>query len=177
MDKKSLKEVLTEIVKDRSEEIYSLACEVIEIDEGKRTITADPINGNARLFDVRLQSEINGTTGLVIFPKKGSVVIVTFINKSIGFVSISTEVDKVLLNTEEVIINEGDNKGLVKVEPLTDKINALEKDVNQLKGLISSWVPVPTDGGAALKTVLSSWFSSQLTITLEGDIENDKVKH
>lgn len=177
MDTRNLKELLTEIVKNKNEEIYSLACNVLEVDEDKRTITAEPINGNAQIYDVRLQSELSASEGLVIFPKVNSVVIVTFINSMAGFVSLFTEIERVVLDCEEIAINGGDNKGLVKVEPLTDKINTLENELNNLKTLLASWVPVATDGGAALKTVLTSWFNSQITITLEDDLENKKVTH
>lgn len=172
-----LKEILREIVKTENEEMYSLACKVVEVSEDKRTLKADPINGNARLYDVRLQSEIGYSTGLVIFPKVGSVVIVTFINNFVGFVSLCTEIERVVLDCEEIAINGGDNKGLVKVEPLTDKINTLENELNSLKNLLASWLPVATDGGASLKTLLAGWFNSQITITLEDDLENKKVTH
>ena len=57
------------------------------------------------------------------------------------------------------------------------KINNLEKDINNLKTLIASWVPIPSDGGASLKTLISSWFSSKIIITRQLEIENTKVSH
>mgnify|MGYP000984092529 CR=1 FL=1 len=52
---------------------------------------------------------------------------------------------------EEVIINGGELGGLIKVQELTKKLNTIESELNSLKQLFASWVPVKGDGGAVLR--------------------------
>jgi len=47
---------------------------------------------------------------------------------------------------------------------------------NTLKAAFTSWVVVPTDGGAALKAITAAWAGSTITPTVLADIENDAVE-
>ena len=76
-----------------------------------------------------------------------------------------------------VIINQGNNGGVLNVVPVTSAFNALQDDGNQLKGLVDGWSPIPGDGGASLKTILSGWATALFTRTQRSDIEDVKVKH
>jgi hypothetical protein len=49
---------------------------------------------------------------------------------------------------------------MVRYAPMADSVNEIKDDSNNLKDLISSWTPVPNDGGLALKTLLTSWAAS-----------------
>jgi hypothetical protein len=176
--KKNIGELLRMITNDQTTEIYSIICEVTELNETERTVDVAPLNGDAEIFGVRLQSAISLNNGFVIFPKIGSVVIVTFLNKLTGYVSTFSEIDKIYIDSEnEIIFNDGSNDGIVKVSPLVNKLNTIENNINQLKSLFSAWVPVPSDGGASLKTFVSAWFSAQISPTQQTEIENDKIKH
>ena len=46
-----------------------------------------------------------------------------------------------------------------------------------MKQILSSWSPVPNDGGAALKGAIAGWASNKITQTKPDDIENIKIKH
>lgn len=176
--KKNIGELLRMITDDPTKEIYSIICEVTELNENERTVDVKPLNGDAEIFGVRLQSAIGLNNGFVIFPKVGSVVIVTFLNKLTGYVSTCSEIDKIYIDAEnEIIFNDGQNDGIVKISPLVNKLNAIENDINQLKGLFSAWVTVPSDGGASLKTLTATWSTGVLTPTTNPDIENTKIKH
>lgn len=125
--------------------------------------------------DVRKRASIGAgdeaKKGIVITPEKGSSVIVSRIGDSDEmFVEMFSDV-------ESIIFDGGDNEGLVKVRELTNKINTLETEVNNLKTIFSAWVPVPSDGGAVLKTAITTWAGSQLQMTNKADIQNDKIKH
>lgn len=125
--------------------------------------------------DVRKRAAIgtgdDAKKGIVITPVSGSSVIVSRIGDSDElFVEMFSEV-------ESVVFNGGENEGLVKVKELTNKINALENDINNLKTAFSTWVIVPSDGGAALKLITTTWFGSQLAVTNKSDIQNEKIKH
>ena len=78
---------------------------------------------------------------------------------------------------ESIVFDGGENEGLAKVKELTEKINALENDINSLKTAFSTWVTVPSDGGASLKAITATWFSAQLAVTNKSDIQNEKIKH
>ena len=105
-------------------------------------------------------------------PAVGSVVIVG---------SLTGDLDHLVVlsmdRTEEVIINGGKLGGLIKVQEITQKLNALESEVNNLKQLLASWVPVKGDGGAVLRGLLGSWAGKRLTLSRREDYEDTKVKH
>ena len=58
---------------------------------------------------------------------------------------------KMIVDNSGVVINDGNNGGMVLSQKATDEINDLRQEISTLKSLITSFVPVPNDGGAALK--------------------------
>ena len=163
-------------------ELYSKVCTVSDVNESTRTCTCTPVDGTAVINDVRLQSSLSSSNGFVQIPKDGSKVIATFINKVQAFVSLCEEVDKIIIDTDLIEINSdlvefngGTNDGMVKINDLVSRLNNLENDINTLKTAFSTWVVVPTDGGAALKTISAAWYGASLTPTVKGDIENTKI--
>ena len=123
--------------------------------------------------DVRLRAstEVDGAQ-LLLRPAVGSAVIVG---------SLTGDLDQLVLlsmdRAEEVIINGGKLGGLVKIAELTDKLNLLERELNDLKSALGRWTPVKSDGGAALKLAISPWSAKQLSLTRRSDFEDTKVKH
>ena len=111
----------------------------------------------------------NAESGVMVVPKDGSVVAVVWVSKTTAVVVMVAEV-------EEIRLMGGQMGGLMKVEELVKKLNAVEKDLNNLKQVFKGWVPVSQDGGAALKTAAATWATRQLTETQKSDIENEKVK-
>ncbi|MCT4638195.1 MAG: hypothetical protein N4A72_10855 [Bacteroidales bacterium] len=91
------------------------------------------------------------------------------------------------IKDDTIVMNEGGNDGLVVIGSLTEKLNglvkevdAIGKDVNDLKKGIGKWVAKANDGGASLKLALTSWFGKQIAATTKfskPDYENQKVKH
>lgn len=95
-------------------------------------------------------------------------------------VTIDVSEDKVTVDADKedgIIINGGNNKGLVKVDKLTGQLNKIENDINELKTVFKSWTPVAQDGGGALKTAASKWIGSQLTLSKNENYEDTKIKH
>jgi len=114
---------------------------------------------------------VDAKKGCVITPVKGSSVIISRIGDSDElFVEMFSEV-------KSIIFDGGENEGLVKVKVLTDKINALENDINNLKTAFNTWVVTPNDGGSKLKVAAATWAGSQLQVTNKADIQNEKIKH
>lgn len=128
-----------------------------------------PEDGTADLLGIRLCAE-DSDTKFVIIPTVGSKVYVTMDSETGGIVTGFSEVEEVYLR--------GDSEGgLVKVNDLVTKLNNIENDLNTLKSLFTSWVVVPSDGGAALKAITATWAGQTLTVTNVNDLENEKVKH
>lgn len=181
-DKRNIREILNEIVKNR-DEIYSIVAKVIEVDETARTIDVEPLNGDAEIYGVRLQADIESTNGVVVIPKVDTNVIVTFMNKSTGFVSLVTDVDKVHIMSEteitidcdDITINGGDNDGLVIVSELVTKLNNIENWISQFATVWSSHVHTDPISGSTGTTVSPA--PTPPTTTVQSDLENDKVKH
>jgi hypothetical protein len=123
--------------------------------------------------DVRLRAstEVDGAQ-IIVRPAVGSVVIVG---------SLTSDLDHLVVlsmdRAEDVIINGGKLGGLINVQELTQKLNTLESEVNNLKQLFASWVPVKGDGGAVLRGLLGSWAGKRLTLSRREDYEDTKVKH
>lgn len=143
-----------------------------------------------QLKDVRLRAVVNDKEDKVLItPKTGSYVLVYDMSagKMRDLVVMScSEIEKIEIKTENttvnidkngVEINGGNFGGLVKIEELTNKLNAIENDINTLKQAMASWVPSPQDGGATLKGATAAWYGNTLNITSKSDLEDTKVKH
>jgi len=156
--------------------------------------------------DVRLVAIPDGSAnGLLITPKTGSVVMVADLTagtlrdlmvvqyteiESVRFhqgdttvtadgQKVTVEVGNSTVEVKNGLIkfNDGGNNGLVISQATADKLNAIESDINDLKTAMTGWVPVPQDGGAALKGVIATWLGQQLTPTMAKDLENEKITH
>lgn len=99
--------------------------------------------------------------GIIQIPKIGSNVIVMFYSPTIAFVVIVDEV-------EEILINGGENGGLVNVEDLKSWMSNVESDLNTLKTLLST--SVVAGNGLALGIVFNP-------ATKSTEIEDKTIKH
>ena len=163
-------------------------CKVISVAD--YSCECEPVDGGANFLNVRLRSVLdNGTGGLILKPKKDSLVLIAIIenNDAEAFVIGFSDIDELFFkNTEgmtlevkkDVININGDaHDGLAKVKALTSKLNSLEDDINNLKLAFNSWIVTPNDGGAKLKAAAAAWSGQNLSKTQQYDIENKKVKH
>ncbi len=183
-------------------ETVALVCTVDAVDKTARTIDCTPINEGAPLLGVNLQANQEADYGLCLFPEVGSYVIVGFVADGAAGVVLTTEkieaaevvigdnsafidTDGIRLKTanmsadfnpDNIILNGGNLNGLPIIDDLTARLNTIEKDINSLKSVFSSWTPAPQDGGAALKAAAASWAASSLAITKNSDYENTKIK-
>lgn len=163
----------------RVEEIVSGLLRLLKVTEMSFVATIQADKGdlvdvkdlNGTLYpDVR-KTATKGKIGIKITPTPLSYVLVSRISNSDDlFVELYSEI-------ESIEIMGGTNGGMVKVADLVQKLNALENEVNNLKTAISTWVPVASDGGAALKAALTTWFGQSLTLTVSNDLANIKFKH
>lgn len=175
----SIREIFEEIIANQidRENFYSVLGKAVNVDEATRTCDLEPIEDNAPRAGIRLQSAESGTTGIVLIPKEGSFIVASFFDKRTGFVSLTSELEKILIDTDLVQYNGGDNGGLINIDDLVSQLNKIETDINTLKSIFTTWIPVANDGGAALKALLASFSSSSLTPTVSTDMEDTKVTH
>lgn len=132
------------------------------------------------LTDVRLRAVVNGENSkILVTPEIGSYVLVADLAGDLSQLAVVgySEVKKIEVDTDKVIFNGGNNHGLVNINDLTQKLNAIEQDINTLKSIFTSWTPVVEDGGAALKAATQTWASSQLQITQISDYEDTNITH
>lgn len=114
-----------------------------------------------------------------IYPKVGTGCLIGIIEgqETDAFLIAAEEVEEIQMRAAKAMtFNDGQLGGLVKVEALVERLNAIENDINSLKQALSGWTPVANDGGAALKTAISSYAGQKLTETERKNIENERVK-
>ncbi len=175
----NIREIIHKVIDER-QPVQVLAGKVLSVNEQAMTVDLS-VPGRADRLDVRLRSVIDGQeTGILIYPKIGSYVLVGLIDNrpESSFVVAYSEVEKIRVLGLDLMELNGDNLGgLVISQEVADDLNEIKQDINQLKQIISAWTPVPSDGGAAFKTAATTWAASMLVDTLKTDLENQKVKH
>lgn len=185
-DKRTLREIINEIVKN-NDEIYSVVAKVTEVDEDARTVDVEPLNGDAEIFGVRLQPDMEGTTGIVMIPKVDTNVVVTFLNKSTGYVSLVTDPSQILIDCDEgeesIVFNGGSNGSFIVIQSLVDRLNAIEDAHNGLVTTFNSHFHTTTatiSASPVVGVITPPTASSTDTIaptTSVSDIENNVIKH
>ena len=159
---------------------------VSHVDESSNMISVD-LDEGITMPDVLLRAASDDdSTGVIMIPTIGSYVVFAQVRGEHDYVLIkTTKLDKVIvdvaiklvLNAPETVFNEGNNGGIPIASNVSDRLNVVEKALNDMKQILSSWSPVPNDGGAALKGAIAGWASNKITQTKPDDIENIKIKH
>lgn len=172
-----IKESIRKIAgQNRSQLVFTAKVE--SVDGEKCSVSIDGLT----ISDVRLRSVINGENSkILITPEQGSYVLVIDLSggdfSNLAVIGYS-QIEKIDVDAnDKIIFNGGSNHGLVNIEELTQKLNAIEKDINTLKSVFSAWTPVAQDGGAALKSDALTWASQQLQITQQSDYEDTNITH
>jgi hypothetical protein len=165
-------------------DIDSRTCNVV-FEDGQRA----PVKGcrlNAIISDYK--------DNVLIVPRKDSYVMVTGVegNAADKYVVGYSEVDRVSvkigdtsvdMDKDGIVFNGGDNKGMVKIEELTDKLNALKDTLNDLTNsynththVVNASVSIPnaTATGTAIATTSQAQQAQAFDMSY---YENDKVKH
>lgn len=166
--------------------VRMMKCTVDSVDAAKRLCMVSPINDNMESFRAYLMAQVDD--GVLILPKVGSTVKVLFSNMNAPTVIQFSSIDKVFIVTgDSTLLVYADGLelygnnfgGLVKVEALVQKINALENIINNLMTSVTS---VPTPGTLADATTLKAGILTGLgsgipAITNRSQLENTKVQH
>jgi len=184
-----LLEVITENVPVQSE-----MATVKAVDKDKLECTVVPLtNDELEIEGVNLKAVIDDTkNGFVQIPKIGSIVLISLIENTDGdhFVTMYSDIEEVQLiqNNQEilkidkdgnVLFHQGLNKGLIKIESLVAKLNAVEEKLNALIDDYKGHNHKYTDDGVAVVTtgLVAPPNINNLTKTTVTDLENNKVQH
>lgn len=142
---------------------------IAAVDGNSKTCNID--DDGFMMYGIRLQSVTNAAAGILKVPKIGAQALAVKIEDGDGFMLLDcAEYDK-------IIFNGGTNGGLINIQSLVNKINAIENDLNSLKTVFKSWTPVAQDGGSALKTAAADWADQTITKTKTKDLEDKTVTH
>lgn len=171
-----------------NEEIYCKVCTVDAVDESTRTVDCTPLDESAPILAVNLQANQEGSTGIVIYPKVGSYIVVGFLNPGTAVVLLYDEVEKIDIKIESttvqadkdgIVLNGGSLGGLVKVEALTSVFNNLIDAFNSHTHVIPSG-GISTQGSpsaqATVAPVTVPAINSKYQKVKKSDYENEKVK-
>jgi len=153
---------------DKHEEVYSIVCIVDDVDIAGKTCNCSPINGDAKLLNVRLMADVT-KIGIFVTPSVNSQVMVTMINKYTGYVSMFSELDEIQLNGL-------DKDGLVIVADLVTKLNNLENLINTHLIAYNLHTHAGVTVGMGV-TGITTPDTQTLTPTIQADLENTTVKH
>lgn len=109
--------------------------------------------------------------------QKGKTVIIGYLNREMLAVPGETRVYStdstgalkgfIWLKSDGTYHFGGDADNLVRFSKLKEVVDELQNDLTTLKQVFTNWVPVPNDGGAALKSGSSSWAGTPLTKNID----------
>lgn len=154
---------------------------VSEVDWKEKTMVAIGENNGLEYFDVLL-----GLGSLNIKPKLESLALVGSIHNGEACFMISCEeieeielIDKtgfkVSLNSGLMLINGDGYGGIVNAKELKTQVDKNTLILEKMQSVFQSWIPVPNDGGASLKTMVDQFVALQRADL--SSIENLKIKH
>lgn len=92
-----IREILEEFVANQidRENFYSIIGKAVNVDSDARTCDLEPIEDEAPRAGIRLQSVIGEAKGFVLIPKENSFIVVSFFDRTTGFVSLTSEIEKI----------------------------------------------------------------------------------
>lgn len=152
------------------DEIYSIPCTVDSVDTSSKVCYCVPLDGRGDLQDVRLMAD--NTTGLLIIPKVNSIVLVTMINDTTGYLAMFSEIESIALN--------GDNyDGLIKVQELLTEINNRNTTLKTAitTALTSLDASIVALGGASVSASAFTAATATIVNILNSQVINTTVKH
>jgi len=166
----------------------TMLAKVQSVDESAFTCTLIDDDENATPHEnIRLRPVLDGNESLTIFPTIGTWALAIRIEDgeewmimAVGQAAkyrIVVGNSSLDITSDGVVFNGGSLGGLVKIEDLVSDINGIKTELNNLKTVFNGWTPVPSDGGAALKTAIVTWAGVNIAMTDQADIEDIKVKH
>jgi hypothetical protein len=141
------------------------------VDEAEGVCDVSPSDGGAQILSVSLRPVGDGNkTGLFGLPTVGTACLVAMADANSGFLLFAEQYDSIVIRSDEL-------GGLVKVEALVGRLNAIEDKLNEVLNAVKSHThtPVPPNGTAPPSLGLASL--APVANTDRSQIENESVKH
>lgn len=141
--------------------------EVISVNEEEKTMDAKGVSDELEYFDIEL-----GSGSVILYPAGGSLCLIGIVEgmETNGFLISAMEVDRIEVTAStEIILNGGTLGGLVKVQELTDAVNAMVNTFNEHTHNIAG--VQPGSGNVTSVKPLSGMQKLE-----RSSIENEKVK-
>ena len=149
--------------------LTTYAGRVVEVGSEHCTVDVDGFT----YYEVRLRAAVNGDKSrFIVFPKPGSWVLISRIEEGDDFfVSMVSEVESIVLAGDEY-------GGLVKVEALVNRLNAIENAFNSFLKEYKLHVHGGVTVGNGVTLVMTPVSAQQnITSTERSALENEKIKH
>jgi hypothetical protein len=171
---------------------------VTAVDEDDYTCTCRlETGGGAAMPGIKLM--LNPDDGVACFPAIGSQVLIILQSPGDAYVIMTTELDKqdtiankeiylhvdkstVQLSPDKIVLNDGSYGGLVKVEALVERLNAVEGTLNEFIGIFNNHIHTTTatiGAGPALGVIATTGTPAAVlpNTTTVADIENSDIIH
>jgi hypothetical protein len=157
-------------------------CIVESVDWTEKTMIATGLTDDLDFHDVNL-----GIGAIHTKPSLKSKCLIGIINNNPAdaFLIESEQIDeieiidksgfKIHLNNGKMTINGNKFGGLVDAKELKKQVDKNTLILKQIQSVFQSWVPVPNDGGASLKALVTGFIAMQ-TADLS-NIENKNIQH
>lgn len=140
------------------------------VDKTENTCTVD--DDGVEWLGVRLRSITGENNGIVAYPKQGAYVLCVKVEDSEEWAVIkATEYESIQMTIESLVINGGDNGGLLNIDAMISWMQKVYADLQTLKTQLSTW-PV-AGNGAPLALV----FNPTAPNPVKSDFEDTKIKH
>lgn len=150
---------------------------VTNLRESELLFDLEDDNSGLTYLDVRLRPVIDASEAITLIPKPNAWALAVRLEDGEDWYAIAFgEVDKVAVKCEQVVFNGGSKGGLVNWPDAKVQLDKTNEVVSAILTAINSWVPVPTDGGAAFKTALTTALTGKAVGVFTG-LEDTKVKH
>jgi hypothetical protein len=107
----------------------SVVGKVVATDVENATVDIEPLNGDTIIYSVRLQADFQNQ-GIVIFPKQDSIVVATLLENESAFVSMFSEVEKVVAQKDDFDLKEQMNRLLELCGDLVNAVAGLKIQTN-----------------------------------------------
>ena len=183
----SIKEAVRQLAGSHlKDEVFIVPAEVDSVNIAERSCSCTALNGQNidELPIVQLMAEVED--GVLYVPAVGSTVMVVYSKRNVPFVALYSELSAIYYVVGDTTIdvtngliklNDGSYHGLVRVEELTAKLNALESKVNDLLNAYNTHVHTGVSSGFGSSAVTTAPVIGTLTPTQQSEIENNKITH
>lgn len=175
-----LSDALLRMIRVASRDLCVIEGKITGVSEDNRTcdISVGDSNSSVPFSNVLLEILTTSDASFTLIPNLNSDCLVCFRdgNQDRPQIIKCQSVAKIVANPTDLFqFNTGENGGLVLVNPLADVLNKIISDINTIKGIFEAWIPVPNDGGQALKDSSAPWSGNDIDPIDPTDLENPNV--